>query len=114
MLDQGELSYVPCCSENCFNELREFIGFSCFQDLQDKGMFEYSSIQNRGLVCKLLDIAKKYNISSSKVGEILNLIVDSGIVVHCSMDGTITVASVERWLIYADAVGLLPSAAVPA
>jgi hypothetical protein len=109
-----ELNYIPCCNESCFTELRDFIGLACFQNLQDKGMFEYSSIQGLGLVCKLLDIAKKYNIPSNEVYEILGKIIDKGLIVHCSPDGTNIVASVDTWLNYADAVGITISAAVPA
>jgi hypothetical protein len=107
-----ELNYIPCCNESCFTELRDFIGLACFQDLQDRGMFEYSSIQGLGLICKLLDIAKKYNISSREVHEILVTITEKGLVVHCSPDGTNIVASVESWVNYADAVGITQSPAV--
>lgn len=110
----AELPYIPCCNENCFDKLREFVGITCFQNLQDLGIFEYSSIKGRGLVCKLLDIAEKYNITSVKFYEILETILDKGIIVHCSPDGLKSIASVEKFLEYAELMGWTQSAAVPA
>jgi hypothetical protein len=110
----AELPYVPCCNESCFDKLKDFIGLTCFQNLQDQGMFEYSSILGRGLVCKLLDIAEKYNIKGPDFYDILYVIVDKGVVAHCSPDGLKTIASVETFLEYADSMGWTQQAAVPA
>lgn len=109
-----ELPYIPCCNDNCLDEFKEFIGATCFEVIIDKGFVEYSSIQSKGLACKLLELAEKYNIGSSDIFSIINIILDKGIVVYCDPTGTISIASVEEWLKYAEMIGLTQSAAVPA
>jgi hypothetical protein len=109
-----ELPYIPCCNDNCLDEFKEFIGPVCYEVLNDKGFVEYSSIQAKGLACKLLELAEKYNIGASDIFSIINVILDKGIVVYCDESGTISIASVETWLKYAEMIGLTQSAAVPA
>jgi hypothetical protein len=110
----AELPYIPCCNDNCLDEFKEFIGPTCFDTINDKGFVEYSSIQGKGIACKLLELAEKYNIGPTDIFNIMNIILDKGIVVYCDQTGTISIASVEEWLKYAEALGLTQSAAVPA
>jgi hypothetical protein len=90
----------------------------------DKGIVEYGSITNNctdastSSICKFVDLLAEYipldkNNRSSK-GEIVDRILDKGIVVYCGENGEISIASVETWLKYAEAVGITCSAAVPA
>ena len=109
-----ELPYIPCCTDNCLDDLKQLIGVNCFETILDQGFIEYSTIQGRGLACKVLEIAEKYNISPSQVFEIINVILDRGIVVHCDPNGQISIASIEEWLKYAEALGYTQTAAVPA
>lgn len=109
-----DLPYIPCCTDNCLDEFKNLIGPNCFEDILDLGFLEYSTIQGRGAVCKLLEIAEKYNISASELFDIIKVILLRGIVVHCDPNGQISIASIETWLKYAEGLGYTQSAAVPA
>lgn len=127
-IDQAE--YVtPCCNnfDECMDELicwateRASNAATVIDIIQDKGVVEYGQIQNNctgavsSSICKLVDLFVRYNnikINISRL-ELIEIILDKGLVISCDSNGEIHIASVETWLKYAEAVGLTQPA-VPA
>jgi hypothetical protein len=128
-VNQGE--YVtPCCNgfDECMDELVCWItetssnSANAIGILQDKGIVEYGQIQNNctgavsSSICKLVDLFKRYvnvKLAGSR-SEVIDRLIDKGIVISCDSNGEIHMASVETWLKYAEAMGLTQSAVPPA
>lgn len=121
---------VTCCNgfTECIEDINCWIlgdtvsnGAAAVDRILDKGIVEYGGIfnncnpyQKNSELCLLLQLFNQYNINGGTRAEILDRILDKGITISCSDNGEIIFGSVETWLKYGEAVGLLPSAAVPA
>lgn len=101
-----------CCTYNCFNDLKQFVGSINYTLLLDKGMVEANTINGEGIVCKLVKFVNDNNISVTDTMILLDKLLDKGFVWRCTPNNV--AASVETYLKYAEAVGLTQSAAVPA
>ena len=111
---------VPTCPQNynsCIDSLFEDLTPEEIDRILDKGIVEYGSISGDSQVCRIHDfINLSYNnqigaVPSTK-GEILDRLLDKGIVIACS-ETEIIIASVETYLKWADAVGLSVVVALP-
>jgi hypothetical protein len=92
----------------------------------DKGIVEYGYFEDcegntiSSQVCTLLQILETYfvtypgSLGRSSGAEIIDRLIDKGIVVTCDENGNLAIASVETWLKYGEAMGYTASAAVPA
>jgi len=113
MVNPNAFPFIQCCTENCFKELRDYVGPQNYNFLRDKGLVEYSSICGGAFICRLLDFKDEVNMQLSDFLQLVTRILDKGIVILCTKNGQTIFASVETALKYAEAVGLTQSA-VPA
>ena len=101
------LSNSKCCIETCQKELRIIIGEENYKVLLDKGMVDDASINGKSYLCSILEYAKKNNLSPQEIFELVDSILDVGVVIDCyGEDGVKITASVETYLKYAEAGGL--------
>lgn len=101
-----------CCSNTCINDLKIIVGDDAFEYLLDKGFTEYSTINGKSYLCDILEYAKNNNASAQDVFELVNVLLDVGIVIYCDGKSKIT-ASIETFLLYAEGLGLTCSADIP-
>lgn len=110
---------VPSCPTNfnsCMNTLKNSLTSEGVDRLLDKGVVEYGSLSGFSQVCKInefIDLSISLDPQSATKEEIIDRIIDKGIVVSCYND-EIVIASVETWLKYAEASGLTYRGAIPA
>lgn len=98
------ISDTPCCYERCITELYDYVGSAENIDkILETGIAEYSTIQGQSFVCLLLDFADENNLSGDDLTELIQYILDLGVVVSC-INGNTIVSSVETWLKWAEAV----------
>lgn len=99
---QPIISETPCCYERCITELYDYLGSAeNIERILETGIAEYSTIQGQSFVCLLLDFATENELSGNDLTELLELILDTGIVVSC-IDGKTVVGSVETWVKWAE------------
>ena len=99
------ISETPCCYKRCVTELYDYLGSQENIDrVLDKGIVEYSTIQGTSFICLLLDFARENDLSGDDLQELLDVILNKGIVVCCN-NGNTTIASVDTWLQWAEAMG---------
>jgi len=101
--------------ENCYDEMTIKLNFDAYaiDRILDKGIVEQGAIGLNGsgssYLCILTDfILSAFNLQGdilSTKAEILDRILDKGIVIDCTGD-TLVVASVETYIKYIEAVGL--------
>lgn len=113
MANPGAFPFIQCCTENCFKDLRDYVGPQNYNFLRDKGLVEYSSICGGAFICRLLAFKDEVNMQLSEFLQLLTRILDKGMVILCTKNGQTIFASIETTLKYAEAVGLTQSA-VPA
>lgn len=101
-----------CCSNTCLNDLKTIVGDDAFEYLLDKGFVEYSTIDGKSYLCDILEYAKNNNSSAQDVFDLVNVLIDDGIVIYCDGQNKVT-ASVETFLKYAEAEDLNCSATLP-
>jgi len=106
--------FVQCCTENCFDELKDYVGPQNYDLIRDKGLIEYSSIYGGAFICRLLQFKDEVNMQIADFMQLLNIILDKGVNVYCNKDGMTTFAGTETFLKYAEAIGITETAAVPA
>lgn len=98
--------------------------------IMDKGIVEYGSIVNNctgatsSSVCKLVSLFEKYLVgvpnsalfgtSQPTRSELIDRILDKGIVISCDEYGNSKITSVETWLKYAEGFGFTEGGQVPA
>jgi hypothetical protein len=123
---------ATCCNgfTECVDDLICWItqnntsnGGDIIDRLLDKGVVEYSGIYNNctnssvSSICHLIDLLEtKYpdvNLGGTR-SQFIDRLLDKGVTISCSSNGEIIIGSTETWLTYANAVGILPSPAVPA
>lgn len=100
----GNIPFIQCCTENCFQEIKDFVGPTIYSVLRDKGLLEYGTIYGGSFFCKLLAFKDEVNMSINDFAELLERILDKGLVISCDNNLT-TLASVETYLKFAEAVG---------
>jgi len=104
-----------CCNQ--FNpSIEEFLechgqSAETWDRLLDKGIVEWGLIENKSQLPFLFEWINQILLSggagSSSAAEIIDRILDKGIVIFCNEEtGEIVIASVETYLKYAEAVGL--------
>jgi len=109
----------PSCPTNfnsCLNTLKNSLTPQGVDRFLDKGIVEYGSLSGLSQVCKInefIDLSISLDSQSSTKEEIIDRILDKGIVVSCYED-EIVISSVETWLKYAEATDLTNSGPVPA
>jgi hypothetical protein len=97
------ISETPCCYERCITELYDYLGSAeNIERILETGIAEYSTIQGQSFVCLLLDFADENNLSGNDLTELLELILETGIVISC-IDGNTVVGSIETWVKWAEA-----------
>ena len=102
---------VPSCSTNfneCMNTLKNSLTSEGVDRILDKGVVEYGSLSGFSQICRIdefIDLSISLDPQSGTKEEIIDRIIDKGIVVSC-YDDEIVIASVETWLKYAEANGL--------
>ncbi len=110
---------TPSCSTNfnsCINTLKNSLTPQGVDRFLDKGVVEYGSLSGLSQVCKInefIDLAINLDPLSGTKEEIIDRILDKGVIVSCYND-EIVISSIETWLKYAEANGLTYSGAVPA
>jgi hypothetical protein len=114
MANPNAFPFIQCCTENCFKDLRDYVGPQNYNILRDKGLVEYSSICGGAFVCRLLAFKDEVNMQLSDFLQLITRLLDKGIIVKCTDVGQTVFASTETYLKYAEAVGETQSAAVPA
>lgn len=98
------ISDTPCCYERCITELYDYVGSAeNIQSILDVGIAEYSTIQGQSFVCLLLDFADENNLSGDDLTELLEYILNIGIVISC-INGNTVVSSVATWSLWAESV----------
>lgn len=97
---------IRCCTETCLKEIQEIVGEDAYNILLNKGFFEYSSLEGKSYLCDVLEYAKQNNASPQDVFDLVQAILNIGIVIYCNGEDRIT-ASIETFLQYAEGVGLL-------
>jgi hypothetical protein len=102
---------VPSCPTNfnsCMNTLKNSLTSEGVDRLLDKGVVEYGSLSGFSQICRIdefIDLTISLDPQSGTKEEIIDRIIDKGIVVSC-YDDEIVISSVETWLKYAEANGL--------
>ena len=100
--DEPIISDTPCCYERCITELYDYVGSAQNIDkILETGIAEYSTIQGQSFVCLLLDFADENNLSGDDLTELIEYILDLGVVVSC-INGNTVISSVETWVKWAD------------
>jgi hypothetical protein len=120
---------TPCCNgfTECVDELLCWVTqntrnpYEAVDRTLDKGIVEFGNIVNnctntiQSSICKLVQLLIEYisvdsNPGTSSNADIIDRILDKGIVVYCDpTSGDIVIASVETWLKYYEAI-YFPSA----
>ncbi len=95
--------FVQCCDKNCFQEIKDFVGPIIYSTLRDRGLLEYGTIYGGSFFCKLLDFKDSVNMSVPDFADLLERILDKGLIISCKNNLT-TFASVETTLKYKEAV----------
>ena len=90
-----------CCTNTCITQFQQFTDSEGFQRFLDKGMVEYSTFNGKSFLCYLLDYCITYPsaLEDSSFSEVIDRILDKGIVIYCSED-TQFVGCVETFLSY--------------
>lgn len=110
-----KLPFLQCCTENCFKQLRDYVGVQNYDIIRNKGLVEYSSVYGGAFICRLLSFKDEVNMQLSDFLSLLDVILDKGLIIHCSpITGQTTFSSTETFLNFAQAFGLTVPAAVPA
>jgi hypothetical protein len=97
--------YNSCCTETCFDKFSE-IGEDIANLILTKGYIEYSSLGNKSMLCLLYDYIIENNLSEEEGMEIIENVLDKGIVFYCGKDQNLEngnqsnqiLASVETFL----------------
>jgi hypothetical protein len=105
-----------CCTDNCFSELSAYLGDDGTNGLLDKGFIEYSLLNGKSTLCVLYEYIVANNLSKTAATNLINQVLDKGIVFACSKDTTPEngdassqiLASVETFLQFAEATGYFP------
>lgn len=103
-----------CCTDNCFSELSAYLGEEGINSLLDKGVVEYSLLNGKSTLCVLYEYIVQNNLSKTAGLNLINQILDKGIVFACNRDITPEngdnskqiLASVETYLMYGEFTGL--------
>jgi hypothetical protein len=101
--------YTSCCTETCFDKFSE-IGTDITNLILEKGYVEYSSLGNKSLLCILYDYVIENNLSEEEAIEIVENILDKGVVFYCNKDqdledgnqGNQILASVQTYSMFAE------------
>jgi len=109
--------YTNCCTETCFDELSAFLGQTGTDMLLDKGFVEYSSLGNKSLLCILLDYILQNNLTQQEGIDLIEGILDSGVVFYCNKDvdqsdgdqSNQVLASIDTFLSYANSASIFCS-----
>jgi hypothetical protein len=116
----GDANNSLNCPNNyntCINELKNTLTAEGLDRILDKGIVEYGSLSGLSQVCKIhefIDISVSADtLNTYTKDEVINLILDKGIVISCLND-EIIFGSVETWLKWAEASGLTYSSVEPA
>ena len=124
----------PTCVDDltCWITKNSSFGARDIDRLLDKGIVEYGSIENNctkdvsSSICKLVELFDKYqidnvtnsfNIVSRKTvtrGDFIDRVLDKGLVISCTADGSMQISSIETWLKFAEASGYTPTDPIPA
>ena len=100
---------VPSCPTNynsCMNTFKNSLTSEGLDRILDKGIVEYGSLSGYSQVCRInefIDTTINLDPQSGTKDEIIDRIIDKGIVVSCYND-EIVISSVQTWLKYAEAV----------
>lgn len=88
-----------CCTNTCITKLQDYATADEFDQFIDRGIVEYSTFNGKSFICYIVDyfIANPSALGNSSFGEVLNRILDKGIVIYCTEDQQI-VAGVETFL----------------
>ena len=101
---------VPCCKtnfEDCFTKLASLGGID---RLLDKGIIESNPLGTTSWLCSFYEQVASLTeeeLAGSTFEEVIDRILDKGLVAHCYDDCNIVIASVETYLKFATAV-ILP------
>jgi len=107
----GNIPFIQCCTNNCFQEIKDFVGAANYDILRDKGLLEYGTIYGGSFFCKILVFKDDVNMSISDFMSLLDRILDKGLVISCDNNLT-TLSSMETYLKYDEALN--GGGAVPA
>jgi hypothetical protein len=93
--------FTECCTENCFNELVEYLGPESETELLEIGIFEYSSLGSKSTLCSLYEYIVQNNIPKADALDFVKEILNTGIVFACDLEKDVQIiVSVEEFLNY--------------
>lgn len=102
----SERSYfTDCCTDNCIDKLEDLYGTNLTDRILDKGVYEYSLLGTKSILCDLYNYLKDNNVGLDDAIDFADRLLDKGVVFQCYGENQI-LASVETYLKYAEAVGI--------
>jgi hypothetical protein len=113
----NDVNVKVCCNTNfnsCFDELSKDFTAEEYDRILDKGIVEYSTINQTTSLCLLSDFLKECRIDNASIVELLDLFMDIGFVAICNpLDGNVFMGGVEASLQYMEG-SLTPGSPIPA
>jgi len=111
----GNAWQLSCCTDDCLDKISSFAGKQVVDVILDKGFVEYSLLGGKSMLCTLYDYLVQNNLTGTAAATAIGNFLDAGVVYQCIKDEDITdgdnsktiVASVETYLNYAEAEGLI-------
>ena len=105
------------CKSNfsyCVDQLKLKVGLTNFQTFINKGIFENERLYDQSALCYLLEYFYEIGVTDQNVvSDIIERLLDKGLVINCTSQNFLVIGSVETYLKYAEAVGLTVSAQIP-
>ena len=106
----------PCCETNYAECFAKLASLGAIERILDKGLIESNPPGSISWLCALYEqlvTLTEDELDGSTYAEIIDRLLDKGLVSHCYDDCNIIIASVETYLKFAEAVDLTQDAPVP-
>lgn len=105
--------YTTCCTDTCWEKLSNYLE-EYASVILDKGIIEHSLLGGKSMTCVFYEWFVKNEISPQDASEMLDNILDKGIVFYCREDETLEdgnqsnqiLASAETFLTYAEIIDI--------
>jgi hypothetical protein len=93
--------------ENCLNRVKNIYAAAGLESsFKERGIIENERLFDNSAICMFLDLYEETGITDPlRTVEYLDRIFDKGVVISCSSQNFLTIASVETYLKFAEAVG---------
>lgn len=96
--------YTECCTENCIDKLGELYGAEMTSLILDKGVYEYSLLGTKSILCDLYDYLKDNDVGLEDAIDFVSVLLDKGVVFQCYGENQI-LTDIENYLLFSAGTG---------